>query len=62
MDSKREKAEALRARAFELCRAGKLSEFQSLLGDQDDVTSALAVKLSDRQDGKGKSGATLLHM
>ncbi|CAM9692144.1 unnamed protein product [Pylaiella littoralis] len=62
VDSKREKAEALRARAFELCRAGKLSEFQSLLGDQDDVTSALAVKLSDRQDGKGKSGATLLHM
>lgn len=63
MDSKKAKAAAVRASAFELCREGKLAELRSLLNDQgDDVTPALRVKLSDRQDDKGKSGATLLHM
>lgn len=54
----------MRARAFELCREGNLKELESLLDNQDakDVTPALMVKLSDRQDAKGKSGATLLHM
>ena len=61
-DGKKAKAAEVRARAFELCRGGKLAEFRALLADQGDVTPALTVKLSDRQDAKGKSGATLLHM
>lgn len=69
MDRRREKAEALSARAFALCRDGKLSELQALLASQEEenssssfASSALSVKLSDRQNGKGKDGATMLHM
>ncbi|CAN0518298.1 unnamed protein product, partial [Ectocarpus sp. 12 AP-2014] len=62
MDSKREKAEAVRARAFELCREGNLPDLRPMLEKQDGDASAPSVKLSDRRDGKGKSGATLLHM
>ena len=72
MLSKREKAKAARAHAFDLCREGKLSEFRSLLETQEDGKAAGAggteapavvkLKLSDRHDDLGKSGATFLHM
>ncbi len=66
--SKREKARAVRAHAFELCRQGNLSEFRPILEDQEDAAAATAaggvvkLKLSDRQDEMGKSGASFLHM
>jgi len=61
--SKREKARVARAHAFEVCRRGNLSEFRPLLEKQDDAEAgAVKLKLSDRQDEMGKSGATFLHM
>lgn len=52
----------MRARAFELCRAGNLKELQPLVDGQEDLGPGLALKLSCRQGEKGKTGATLLHM
>ena len=62
LDSRAEKAEALRSRAFDLCAAGDLASLAPLLDGDAEEAPGVTPKLSERRDEKGKSGATLLHM
>lgn len=62
LGAKMRKVESIRAKAFKLCEAGQVTEFQDLIEKQENLGPGLSVKLSDRQKEGGKSGATLLHM